>query len=130
MSLLIVNNNQEVLLQMRDNIPHILFPNMFSTFGGRIEQGETPQQAILREIEEELALCIQEPELYKVLHYNMHDIHFTDYIFVLYEHLSILKVYEGQYAQYVSKQEIGTLPITPHVYTVLKEFFKEKPKII
>lgn len=45
---------RSVLLQLRDNIPSISFPNTLDLLGGHIEEDESPEQAILREIREEL----------------------------------------------------------------------------
>ena len=42
------------LLQLRDNKPEITNQNKWAFFGGEIEKGETPWQALKREIKEEL----------------------------------------------------------------------------
>ena len=53
----------KILLQFRDNSPNITWPNSWAIFGGGIEKGETPRQAIVRELQEELDLKIENPEL-------------------------------------------------------------------
>ncbi len=45
-----------VLLQMRDDVPHIAAPGKWGLFGGGIEDGETPHVAVVRELEEETGL--------------------------------------------------------------------------
>ena len=52
--LLIEDAAGSVFLQLRDDNPSIPFPDSWGTFGGQIEDGETPEQAIRREISEEL----------------------------------------------------------------------------
>jgi|SRR3989339_2074008 len=42
------------LLQLRDNKPTIAAPGEWSLFGGKLQKGETPLQAVHREIFEEL----------------------------------------------------------------------------
>lgn len=42
-----------VLLQLRDDWPHIISPGRWGFFGGEIEADETPEAAMLREFEEE-----------------------------------------------------------------------------
>ncbi len=43
-----------VLLFRRDDKPTIPFPNMLDILGGHVEAGETPDEAIVREMREEL----------------------------------------------------------------------------
>lgn len=44
----------EVLVQHRDDIPQILWPDSLSTFGGGVEGDESNDEALIREIKEEL----------------------------------------------------------------------------
>jgi 8-oxo-dGTP pyrophosphatase MutT (NUDIX family) len=50
----ILMQNQQFLLQLRDNIPTIVYPGHWAFFGGHIEPDETPEQAVWREIKEEI----------------------------------------------------------------------------
>jgi 8-oxo-dGTP diphosphatase len=45
-----------VLLQQRDNKPSIPYPGWWTFFGGAVEDGERPDEAIVRELREELEL--------------------------------------------------------------------------
>ena len=42
------------LMQLRDDIPGIIYPGCWGFFGGHIEEGETPEVALKRELEEEI----------------------------------------------------------------------------
>jgi len=44
------------VLQLRDNKPGISAPGVWGLFGGRMEPGEQPEQALIREIQEELTI--------------------------------------------------------------------------
>ena len=46
----------KILLILRDNIPTIAYPNIWNTPGGGIEDGESPKEAMCRELEEEICL--------------------------------------------------------------------------
>jgi 8-oxo-dGTP diphosphatase len=50
------------LMQLRDNIPTILYPGLWGLFGGHIETGETPEIAVVREIMEEISYQITDPK--------------------------------------------------------------------
>jgi len=50
----ILHSKQNFLLQLRDEIPTILYPGHWALFGGHIEPGESPEQAIRRELQEEI----------------------------------------------------------------------------
>ncbi|NET41936.1 NUDIX hydrolase [Okeania sp. SIO2B3] len=42
------------LMQLRDNIPTILYPGIWAFFGGHLEPGETAEVALKRELAEEI----------------------------------------------------------------------------
>lgn len=50
--------NKHIALQLRDNNLFIANPDQWAIFGGRIEQDESPRQAALREVQEELTIAL------------------------------------------------------------------------
>ena len=50
---LLITPAGEIITQHRDNIPSIQFPGSLSVFGGRVEEGEKIEEALIREIKEE-----------------------------------------------------------------------------
>jgi 8-oxo-dGTP diphosphatase len=58
----ILPRDGKFLMQLRDNIPTILYPGFWAFFGGHLEPGETPEIAVRREILEEIAYELTEPQ--------------------------------------------------------------------
>ncbi|MBC6433253.1 NUDIX domain-containing protein [Nostoc sp. HG1] len=54
----ILYQKNKFLMQLRDNIPGILYPGYWALFGGHIELGETPEVAVKREILEEIGYIL------------------------------------------------------------------------
>jgi 8-oxo-dGTP diphosphatase len=55
---LLVNPAGDILVHLRDDDPNILFANQWSLIGGHAEAGETPEAALMREVEEEIGYRI------------------------------------------------------------------------
>ena len=52
------------LMQLRDDIPTILYPGYWAFFGGHLEAGETPEQGLRRELLEEIRYAVPPPRLF------------------------------------------------------------------
>lgn len=59
----ILHRDDAFLLQLRDDIPGIPYPGYWAFFGGHLETGEAPEEAIQRELLEEIGY--QPPTLTK-----------------------------------------------------------------
>lgn len=69
----ILHQGDRFLMQLRDDIPTIAYPGYWGFFGGHIEPGETPEQALKRELQEEIGYtftgkpvkfgCYNEPQV-------------------------------------------------------------------
>lgn len=58
--LLLFDRDARLVIYLRDKKPGIPFPNHWDFFGGHLETGETPEEGLLREVEEELGLALSE----------------------------------------------------------------------
>lgn len=50
----ILYQDNQFLLQLRDDLPDIAYPGQWAFFGGHLESGESPKQAVQRELQEEI----------------------------------------------------------------------------
>lgn len=115
-----VNRRGELLLRLRDDRPDILEPNHWDIIGGLIEHGETPEEAVRREVSEELGI-----EPLGSAFWQEHAGRITDfYLFhaSLDEPAEALALTEGQEVRYFAPAEAATLPLVPWLRDVLPVF--------
>ncbi|MFJ4185458.1 NUDIX domain-containing protein [Kitasatospora sp. NPDC089509] len=53
---IIANHRGELLLHLRDDLEHVAWPGHWSLLGGGCDPGESPAEAIVRELDEEAGL--------------------------------------------------------------------------
>lgn len=56
---ILFDKDGKLVIYLRDNKPDIPFPNTWDLLGGGVEEGETPEQAAIRELEEEIGISVQ-----------------------------------------------------------------------
>lgn len=81
--------------------------------GGKIEPGETPQQALIREIREELATEIKVGELIDTIEYDYPDFHLSMDCFWCEVISGDLVLLEAQEAQWLTKDELDSVKWLP-----------------
>ena len=69
-SLAMLHRDGRWLMQLRDEIPTIVAPGCWGLFGGPLDPGETPEQALRRELLEEISW--QPPALELVMVHHIH----------------------------------------------------------
>lgn len=122
--IIFINSNNQILLLLRDDLPSIPFPNQWDIPGGKIEEGETPEVAIKREMKEELGLDnLTDFKLFKI--YKSENL--SDFIFWKRIELNIddIILNEGQKIQYFNLDEIRKMNLAFNYNQVIEDFFKE-----
>src|SRR5512146_1078245 len=63
---LLFDRRNRLLIYLRDDKPDIPFPNHWDFFGGHLEEGETPEEALVREVKEELGIELADWSLFRI----------------------------------------------------------------
>ena len=81
--------------------------------GGKIEPGETPQRALIREIMEELDVKIKVNELFEIVEYDYPNFHLTMHCFWCEVISGDLILKEHQDAKWLTKKELDSVEWLP-----------------
>ncbi len=122
--IILLNSNNEVLLLLRDNKIDIPFPNLWDIPGGKVEDGESPEQAVRREMMEEMSIKnLGQINLFKILTSE----NITDNIFwkILNLNLEEIDLKEGQRIEYFNLERIRTTKLAFNYNEVLESFYSE-----
>jgi 8-oxo-dGTP pyrophosphatase MutT (NUDIX family) len=124
-SIILENQEGEVLLLLRDNRSTTVNPNQWTLVGGKVEAGELPEMTALRELEEETGL---KADLSFWKRYDrQHPLFVVDqYIYVgkVDAALDAMVLGEGQALQFFKPAEIGRLKIGYGFKALLNEYFQ------
>ena len=130
-AIIIKNTDGKILLQHRDkNAPDD--KNTWAMWGGGKEGDETPVETAIRELNEELAIAVQENQLhlYKkfiIVRSKMEDKEVS--VFELQDEGNFkYELHEGDDLHFFSPQEIMTLPLNFVARPVLTDYFAIKPQ--
>ena len=81
--------------------------------GGKVEEGETPQQALIREIEEELDTEIEVGELIQTVEYDYPNFHLSMDCFWAIVKTGKLVLKEAEAARWLTKEELDSVNWLP-----------------
>lgn len=81
--------------------------------GGKMEQGETPEQALMREIKEELDTDIEVGELLDTVEYDYPNFHLTMHCFLCTIKSGELVLKEHEAAKWLTKETLDSVDWLP-----------------
>ena len=121
-SIILANAEGEVLLLLRDNKSTPVFPNHWTLIGGKVENGETPEIAARRQLEEETGLKTD------LSFWKRYDREHP--LFIIDQHIYTGRVANsremlvlGRDTQFITRCEIEHLKIGYGFKNVLNEYF-------
>ena len=101
------------------------FKGMWEFPGGKIEDGETPQQALIREIWEELETKITVGDLIATVEYDYPAFHLSMNCYWCQVTEGELKLVEAEEARWLTKETLYDVPWLPADITLIAEIKKK-----
>ena len=92
--------------------------------GGKIEEGETPQQALVREIQEELEVTIQVGDLIDTIEYDYPTFHLSMECFWCEVVEGTIKLLEAEDAKWLTKDTLYDVQWLPADITLISKIEK------
>lgn len=81
--------------------------------GGKIEENETPREALVREIKEELDIIITVEKLIDIVEYDYPNFHLTMHCFLCTIVAGDLVLKEHKAARWITKEQLGSVEWLP-----------------
>ncbi len=121
---IIILSPNKTLLFHRDNIPIIRSPDCWQLVGGGIEEGETPEQGLIREVKEEVSYELKD---FKLITKTKGSLGENVWIYVVFvdkneESKFVLGPGEGQEIGWFTIDEAVKLNLTPGTRILLTEY--------
>lgn len=95
------------------------FKDMWEFPGGKMEPGETPQEALIREIREELATEIEVGEFIHTIEWDYPKFHLTMHCFFCTVLSGKLELLEHEAAQWVEREKLDEVDWLPADRTII-----------
>lgn len=128
-NLTLYTKDHKVLMQHRTNNAKRL-PGYWGPFGGHLEEGETPEQGLKRELLEELEYSAKNPVLVSTHEFVQDGIHMISYSFVEeYDESQPLVQHEGQGYGWFTIEEalkLKIIEIRRDALLKIKEFLRKE----
>ncbi len=129
---ILVNSRGQILLQQREDKPELLYPGCWSTFGGAVEPDETPDEAVRRELLEEIelspALTLWQTFEHEYVYLGRPTIveQFMYYGAIALE-ADRIALHEGQALGFFSRSDLHALPVAFGFRPVFEAFLATRP---
>jgi 8-oxo-dGTP diphosphatase len=127
-AIILENDKGEFLLYLRDNKPGIPFPGYWDLIGGHVEEGETPEEALVREVKEELDIDLKEYTFYKKFECLTGDA-YDNIKYIYYGKINLpieeVTLLEGIRPRYFSRDEIPNVKFANILKSIIVEYISD-----
>jgi 8-oxo-dGTP diphosphatase len=125
---IIANRRGELLLHLRDDLPGIAWPDHWSVLGGGCDPGEDPRTTIVRELDEEAGLAVDDlTELFEI-----RDEHGSGQLITFFAASwdgdeTALPLAEGVKLQFLAPEDLGFRTIPPFIRSGINRYLATRP---
>ena len=129
----ILHQQNKFLLQLRDDIPGIIYPGHWGLFGGHIEPGETPDVAVKRELLEEIGYsppilskfdCYSDPNVVRHVYHAPLTVELNALVLSEGWDMDLLTPEQIKQGEHYSQKADQVRPLTPPTQQILLDFLK------
>ena len=124
---LLFDRDGKLLIYLRDDKPDIPFPNHWDFFGGHVEEEETPEGAMVREVKEELGIELSEWQFFSRYECTQGDVYPNiKYIYraQIDKRPAELVLSEGQSLASIAMEERFNFPFANILGRILEDFIQ------
>jgi mutator protein MutT len=123
--IILVNSEGKVLMQLRCR-HDFLYPGCWTLPGGRVEKGESPELALVREVKEELGFDLNHFKLFRIIVENTSNEIVERHIYwgSISEKAEDLRIGEGVALGYFTLKEIPSIRVAFRLKPIIVDFLK------
>lgn len=122
------NDKGEILLYRRDNKPGIPFPQHWDLFGGHVEDGETPEEALVREVKEEMNYDLKDFKFFRRYDCLEGDA-YPNIKYIYHGRFNLpaerITLLEGECVRYFTRDEIPNVKFANILTSIVMDFITE-----
>lgn len=119
-SVLLVNEKRQALMQLRDNKPSIVNPGLWTLISGGIELGESYSETAYREMKEETGYKLNNPFEFLNLVFQLNGKILRRIVFIeRYDNKQKIECYEGQKIEFVDISQLDETKIVKNIKDVV-----------
>jgi len=127
--IILENDKGEFLIYLRDGKPGIPFPHHWDLIGGHVEEGETPEEALIREVKEEIDFDLKDYTFFRE-YLCLEGDAYPNIKFIYHGKINLpveeITLLEGDRLQYFTRNEIPDIKFANILRKIMLDFIEGK----